>query len=217
VFVCLFESKRCRHRERLPDRGVLAHCPDVRFAAFPTVPGAQAMPCNACTVTSTLQDARKFCLAAESVFLTLVPVDQAAIRREVSARPGSRERIPANRKLPLRIRVPRCSDESLSTFVLNPEISASRCDLVIRRKYPEPIDASNGRLDSSYGRIQRGEKTFSRTQEQRYCRGTRDHRCRTRPNDDRRMRRNGARIDQGVCITSHASQCHTLDQVVVLP
>jgi hypothetical protein len=31
------------------------------------------------------------------------------------------------------------------------------------------------------------------------------------------MRRNGARIDQGVCITSHASQCHTVDQVVVLP
>jgi hypothetical protein len=26
---------------------------------------------------------------------------------------------------------------------LNPEISASRCDLVIWRKYPEPIDASN--------------------------------------------------------------------------
>jgi hypothetical protein len=33
----------------------------------------------------------------------------------------------------------------------------------------------------------------------------------------RRMRRNGARIDQGVCITSHASQCRTVDQVVVLP
>jgi ATP-dependent exoDNAse (exonuclease V) alpha subunit len=31
------------------------------------------------------------------------------------------------------------------------------------------------------------------------------------------MRRNGARIDQGVCITSHASQCRTVDQVVVLP
>src|SRR6478735_2247139 len=27
---------------------------------------------------------------------------------------------------------------------------------------------------------------------------------------------NGARIDQGVCITSHASQCRTVDQVVVL-
>ncbi len=27
----------------------------------------------------------------------------------------------------------------------------------------------------------------------------------------------GARIDQGVCITSHASQCRTVDQVVVLP
>jgi hypothetical protein len=25
------------------------------------------------------------------------------------------------------------------------------------------------------------------------------------------------RIDQGVCITSQASQCHTVDQVVVLP
>ena len=35
--------------------------------------------------------------------------------------------------------------------------------------------------------------------------------------DDRRMRRNGARIDQGICITSHASQCRTVDQVVVLP
>jgi hypothetical protein len=30
------------------------------------------------------------------------------------------------------------------------------------------------------------------------------------------MRRDGARIDQGVCITSHASQCRTVDQVVVL-
>ena len=36
-------------------------------------------------------------------------------------------------------------------------------------------------------------------------------------NDGRRMRRNGARIDQGVCITSHASQCRTVDQVVRLP
>jgi conjugative relaxase-like TrwC/TraI family protein len=36
-------------------------------------------------------------------------------------------------------------------------------------------------------------------------------------NDGRRMCRNGARIDQGVCITSHASQCRTVDQVVVLP
>ena len=35
--------------------------------------------------------------------------------------------------------------------------------------------------------------------------------------DGRRMRREGARIDQGVCITSHASQCRTVDQVVVLP
>jgi hypothetical protein len=35
--------------------------------------------------------------------------------------------------------------------------------------------------------------------------------------DGRRMRRDGARIDQGVCITSHASQCCTVDQVVVLP
>jgi ATP-dependent exoDNAse (exonuclease V) alpha subunit len=34
--------------------------------------------------------------------------------------------------------------------------------------------------------------------------------------DGRRMRRNGVRIDQGVCITSHASQCRTVDQVVVL-
>jgi len=33
----------------------------------------------------------------------------------------------------------------------------------------------------------------------------------------RRMRRDGARIDQGVCINSHASQCRTVDQVVVLP
>jgi hypothetical protein len=31
------------------------------------------------------------------------------------------------------------------------------------------------------------------------------------------MRRDGARIDQGVCITSHASQCRTVDQVVALP
>jgi hypothetical protein len=31
------------------------------------------------------------------------------------------------------------------------------------------------------------------------------------------MRRDGARIDQGICITSHASQCRTVDQVVVLP
>jgi hypothetical protein len=31
------------------------------------------------------------------------------------------------------------------------------------------------------------------------------------------MRRDGARIDQGVCITSHASQCRTVDQVVVMP
>jgi ATP-dependent exoDNAse (exonuclease V) alpha subunit len=30
------------------------------------------------------------------------------------------------------------------------------------------------------------------------------------------MRRDGARIDQGVCITSHASQCRTVDHVVVL-
>jgi hypothetical protein len=36
-------------------------------------------------------------------------------------------------------------------------------------------------------------------------------------NDGRRMRRDGARVDQGVCITSHASQCRTVDQVVVLP
>ena len=36
-------------------------------------------------------------------------------------------------------------------------------------------------------------------------------------NDGRRMRRDGARIDQGVCITSHASQCRTVDQVVALP
>jgi hypothetical protein len=36
-------------------------------------------------------------------------------------------------------------------------------------------------------------------------------------NDGQRMRRDGARIDQGVCITSHASQCRTVDQVVVLP
>jgi hypothetical protein len=35
-------------------------------------------------------------------------------------------------------------------------------------------------------------------------------------NDSRGMRRDGARIDQGVCITSHASQCRTVDQVVVL-
>ncbi len=35
--------------------------------------------------------------------------------------------------------------------------------------------------------------------------------------DGRRMRRDGARIDQGVCITSYASQCRTVDQVVVLP
>jgi len=35
--------------------------------------------------------------------------------------------------------------------------------------------------------------------------------------DGRRMRRDGARIDQGVCISSHASQCRTVDQVVVLP
>jgi hypothetical protein len=36
-------------------------------------------------------------------------------------------------------------------------------------------------------------------------------------NDGRRMRRDGAQIDQGICITSHASQCRTVDQVVVLP
>ena len=35
-------------------------------------------------------------------------------------------------------------------------------------------------------------------------------------NDGRRMRRDGARIDQGVCMTSHASQCRTVDQVVAL-
>jgi hypothetical protein len=35
--------------------------------------------------------------------------------------------------------------------------------------------------------------------------------------DGRRMRRSGVRIDQGVCITSHASRCRTVDQVVVLP
>ena len=34
--------------------------------------------------------------------------------------------------------------------------------------------------------------------------------------DGRRMCRDGARIDQGVCITSHASQCRTVDQVVVM-
>ena len=36
-------------------------------------------------------------------------------------------------------------------------------------------------------------------------------------NDERRMRRDGARIHQGVCVTSYASQCRTVDQVVVLP
>src|SRR5215831_7239452 len=35
--------------------------------------------------------------------------------------------------------------------------------------------------------------------------------------DGRRMRRDGARIDQGVCVTSYASQCRTVDQVVLLP
>jgi hypothetical protein len=35
--------------------------------------------------------------------------------------------------------------------------------------------------------------------------------------DGRRMRRDGARIDQGICVTSHASQCRTVDQVVALP
>ena len=35
--------------------------------------------------------------------------------------------------------------------------------------------------------------------------------------DGRRMRRDGARIDQGVCITSQSSQCRTVDQVVALP
>ena len=35
--------------------------------------------------------------------------------------------------------------------------------------------------------------------------------------DGRRMRRDGARIDQGICITSQASQCRTVDQVVMLP
>src|SRR6202795_5322595 len=35
--------------------------------------------------------------------------------------------------------------------------------------------------------------------------------------DGRRMRRDAARIGQGVCITSHASQCRTVDQVVALP
>jgi hypothetical protein len=35
--------------------------------------------------------------------------------------------------------------------------------------------------------------------------------------DGRRMRRDSARIDQGVCITSHACQCRTVDQVVALP
>jgi hypothetical protein len=35
--------------------------------------------------------------------------------------------------------------------------------------------------------------------------------------DGCQMRRDGARIDQGICITSHASQCRTVDQVVVLP
>jgi hypothetical protein len=29
------------------------------------------------------------------------------------------------------------------------------------------------------------------------------------------MRRNGAGIDQGICITSYAGQCRTVDQVVV--
>jgi AAA domain len=35
--------------------------------------------------------------------------------------------------------------------------------------------------------------------------------------DGRRMWRDSARIDQGVCITFHASQCRTVDQVVALP
>jgi hypothetical protein len=35
--------------------------------------------------------------------------------------------------------------------------------------------------------------------------------------DGRRMGRDGARINQGVCITSHASQCRTVNQVVALP
>jgi hypothetical protein len=34
--------------------------------------------------------------------------------------------------------------------------------------------------------------------------------------DARRMRRDGVPIDQGICITSHASRCRTVDQVVVL-
>src|SRR5260370_26354670 len=34
--------------------------------------------------------------------------------------------------------------------------------------------------------------------------------------DGWRMRRDGTRIDQGVCISSYASQCCTVDQVVVL-
>ena len=56
-----------------------------------------------------------------------------------------------------------------------------------------------------------------RLENQRYCRVKRDYRHRLVLHDGRRMRRDGARIDQGVCITSHASQCRTVDQVVVLP
>ena len=35
--------------------------------------------------------------------------------------------------------------------------------------------------------------------------------------DGRRVRRDGAGVDQGICITSHASQCRTVDHVVMLP
>jgi hypothetical protein len=50
----------------------------------------------------------------------------------------------------------------------------------------------------------------------RHFRGAGNHRYRAHLADGQRMRRRGARIDQGVCVTSYASQCRTVDEVVML-
>jgi hypothetical protein len=71
-----------------------------------------------------------------------------------------------------------------------------------------------GRSDSSYGGLQGRENVF-KNNDIAQVREVTDTELVL--DDGRRMRRNGARIDQGICVTSHASQCRTVDQVVVLP
>jgi hypothetical protein len=74
--------------------------------------------------------------------------------------------------------------------------------------------SQRGRSDSSYGTFREGKNVF-KNNEIAVVREITATQLVLR--DGRQMRRNGARIDQGICITSHASQCRTVDQVVVLP